>query len=168
MQLTLKHKALGLAAGAAVLPVAVMVGLTWQFKATVVGQAAAELQALGRINLEQIARQMYTMCESVDATVELRLDADLRIAREKLASAAPAVAVEAISQLTGRTATVLRRTGERGDMEVVATSVADAVRRAAGASVPAADPTGEANPLIAAILRGETHRGPAELSIPRR
>ncbi len=55
---------------------------------------------------------------------------------------------------------VFQRMNEHGDMLRVATTVIDETgRRAIGAFIPAVDEDGSKNPMIAAVMRGDTFRG---------
>jgi hypothetical protein len=70
--------------------------------------------------------------------------------------------VDKVTQLTGATATIFQRMNEKGDMLRVATTVKDAQgRRALGTYIPAVNPDGVPNPVIAAVLKGEPYHGRA-------
>jgi len=70
--------------------------------------------------------------------------------------------VDAVARLVGGTATVFQRMNEKGDMLRVATTVEDAEgRRAIGTCIPAVDPDGTPDPVITAILGGQTYHGRA-------
>jgi len=70
--------------------------------------------------------------------------------------------VDAVTRLVGETATVFQRINAQGDMLRVATTVQSADnQRAIGTSIPATNPDGTANPVIAAILKGQTYHGRA-------
>ncbi len=70
--------------------------------------------------------------------------------------------IDEITNLVGDTATLFQRINEQGDMLRVATSVKTAANhRAIGTYIPAVNPDGAANPVIAAILKGETYHGRA-------
>lgn len=70
--------------------------------------------------------------------------------------------VDEITALTGAAATIFQRMNRRGDMLCAATTVTDSRgRRAIGTYIPAVMPDGAPNPVIAAVLRGETYRGRA-------
>ncbi len=72
------------------------------------------------------------------------------------------VVVDEVTRLVGETATIFQRINERGDMIRVATTVKDERgNRAIGTFIPAVASDGSANPVIAAILRGETYHGRA-------
>ncbi len=70
--------------------------------------------------------------------------------------------VDDVRDLTQGTCTVFQRMNAAGDMLRVATSVPKADgSRGTGTFVPAAGADGAANPIVAAVLRGETFRGRA-------
>lgn len=70
--------------------------------------------------------------------------------------------VDEVASLVGGTATLFQRINERGDMLRVATTVrATPSERAIGTYIPAVQPDGSDNPVIAAILKGQTYHGRA-------
>lgn len=70
--------------------------------------------------------------------------------------------VDEVARLVGGSATLFQRINERGDMLRVATTVrATPSERAIGTYIPAVQPDGSDNPVIAAILKGQTYRGRA-------
>ena len=70
--------------------------------------------------------------------------------------------VDEVAERTGGAATLFQRMNEAGDMLRVATTVVGPDgRRAVGTYVPAVQPDGGANPVVAALLRGETYVGRA-------
>jgi methyl-accepting chemotaxis protein len=70
--------------------------------------------------------------------------------------------VDEITRLVGGTATIFQRINEDGDMLRVATTVLKTDgSRAIGTYIPAVNPDGQPNPVVAALLRGETYRGTA-------
>jgi signal transduction histidine kinase len=70
--------------------------------------------------------------------------------------------VDEVQRLVGGTATVFQRMNAAGDMLRVATNVANLDgTRAIGTYIPAVDPDGKPNPVIAALLRGEPFHGRA-------
>jgi PAS domain S-box-containing protein len=75
---------------------------------------------------------------------------------------AAAPVVDEISSLIGETVTLFQRMDARGDMLRVATTVQDARgRRAIGTYIPAVEPDGNPNPVIAAIMKGAPYHGRA-------
>jgi len=76
--------------------------------------------------------------------------------------AAPSPVVDDVMRLTGQTCTIFQRLNEAGDMIRVCTNVQGKDgRRAIGTFIPRSNPDGAANPVIAAVLKGETYRGRA-------
>lgn len=70
--------------------------------------------------------------------------------------------VDDVRNLVGGTVTIFQRMNPQGDMLRVATNVADAEgRRAIGTYIPAIGPDGLADPVVAALLRGEPFHGRA-------
>lgn len=70
--------------------------------------------------------------------------------------------VDEVSDLTGESVTIFQRMNQNGDMLRVATTVKNAEgKRAVGTYIPAALPDGAGNPVIDAVLKGETYHGRA-------
>ncbi len=70
--------------------------------------------------------------------------------------------VDDITKLVGETATVFQRMNEQGDMLRVATTVHDSSgNRALGTYIPAVEPEGQTNRVLARVLQGESYRGRA-------
>lgn len=70
--------------------------------------------------------------------------------------------VDAVANLVGERATIFQRMNGAGDMLRVGTNVKDAQgRRAIGTFIPAVNPDGSPNPVIAAVLKGQVFQGPA-------
>lgn len=70
--------------------------------------------------------------------------------------------MDQVQALVGGTATVFQRTGPAGDMLRVATNVVGTTgARAIGTYIPATNPDGAPNPVLATVLAGETYRGNA-------
>jgi PAS domain S-box-containing protein len=70
--------------------------------------------------------------------------------------------VDDVTRLVGETATIFQRMNERGDMLRIATTVKTTDnRRAIGTCIPAVNPDGTPNPVISAILKGDTYHGRA-------
>lgn len=76
--------------------------------------------------------------------------------------AAKAAVVDKMTRLVGETATIFQRMNGTGDMLRVATTVRTVEgKRAIGTYIPAVNPDGAPNPVIAAILQGKTYHGRA-------
>ncbi len=74
----------------------------------------------------------------------------------------PTPVVDQIKSMVGATVTVFQRTGPAGDMLRVATNVESAAgTRAIGTYIPATNPDGQPNPVLAQVLAGQTYRGNA-------
>lgn len=70
--------------------------------------------------------------------------------------------VDEVKRLVGGTATIFQRMNDAGDMLRVVTNVENRDgSRAIGTYIPALEPDGRSNPVVAALLRGETFRGRA-------
>jgi PAS domain S-box-containing protein len=70
--------------------------------------------------------------------------------------------VDEVTRLVGDTVTIFQRMNKRGDMLRVATTVKDSSgNRAIATYIPAVNPGGAANPVISAILNGDTYHGRA-------
>lgn len=76
--------------------------------------------------------------------------------------AQPTPVVDETRRLVGGTATIFQRMNANGDFLRVATNVeTHEGQRATGTYIPAVNPDGKPNPVVAALLRGETFRGRA-------
>ena len=76
--------------------------------------------------------------------------------------ARPTPVVDQVQTLVGGTATIFQRTGPAGDMLRVATNVVGTTgKRAIGTYIPATNPDGAPNPVLSAVLAGQTYRGNA-------
>lgn len=70
--------------------------------------------------------------------------------------------VDTVTRLVGETATIFQRMNTQGDMLRVATTVLTKDhQRAIGSYIPAVNPDGVENPVVAAILKGEAYHGRA-------
>jgi hypothetical protein len=73
-----------------------------------------------------------------------------------------AVVVDQVQAMAGGTTTIFQRINATGDMLRVATNVEKSDgTRAVGTYIPAINPDGSPNPVVSAVLRGETFRGRA-------
>ncbi len=74
----------------------------------------------------------------------------------------PSPVVDEVESLTGSTCTVFQRMNEAGDMLRVVTNVRKADgARAIGTYIPARQPDGSANPVVASVMKGNVFRGVA-------
>jgi PAS domain S-box-containing protein len=77
-------------------------------------------------------------------------------------SAVPSPVVDKVHKLVGARCTIFQRMNDSGDLLRVCTNVLKKDgTRAVGTYIPAVDPDGSPNPVVAAILQGETHVGRA-------
>jgi signal transduction histidine kinase len=77
-------------------------------------------------------------------------------------AATPVPVVDGVRNITTATSTIFQRMNPQGDMLRVATNViGDNGKRAIGTFIPAIGADGQANPVVAAVLRGETFVGRA-------
>ncbi|MBK9517168.1 MAG: Cache 3/Cache 2 fusion domain-containing protein [Anaeromyxobacter sp.] len=76
--------------------------------------------------------------------------------------AVPTLVVDEVTRLSGAATTVFQRMDERGDMLRVATSVRNKEgRRGVGTFIPAVQPDGAPNPVLAKVLAGQRFEGRA-------
>ena len=76
--------------------------------------------------------------------------------------ATPSLVVDKVQRLVGGTCTIFQRMNEAGDLLRVCTNVRSANgKRAIGTFLPAVQPDGKPNPVVAAVLRGESYSGRA-------
>ena len=74
----------------------------------------------------------------------------------------PTAVVDQVKSMTGATVTIFQRMNPAGDMLRVATNVESASgTRAIGTYIPAVNPDGQKNPVLAEVLAGRTYRGNA-------
>jgi len=204
MKLTLKRKMIALAVFAAVLPVLVMFVLMTLFQGRVAQTASGELSTMAMMNIGQIARDVYGLCETSNDLIQQKINHDLNVARELLKQhktvdlGRDTVAWDAVNQFTkqartislpkfmvggtwlgqnrntnvatpvvddvkrlvGGVCTIFQKMNDTGDMLRVATNVEDLEKkRAIGTFIPAVNPDGSANPVIAAVTKGQAYRG---------
>ena len=84
MRLTLKRKITGLAILSAALPLIVVLLLMLRFDDEISSKAKDELDLLSKRNIEQIAKDVYSMCQVTNDMLQKKLDDCLNIARYKL------------------------------------------------------------------------------------
>ena len=123
------------------------------------------LQQAGGADLTEALADWTAVNQYTGEAVPVRLP-KMRIGgRELEPNADPAVetpVVDRVTQLVGESATVFQRMNEDGDMLRVATTVTDGQgRRAIGTYIPARLSDGTDNPVVAAVMKGETYRGRA-------
>ena len=204
IHITLKKKVIGLGVLAAFLPVLVMIVLVGRFQASVSQVAGKEINVLAMMNIAQIAKDVYGLCETSNDLIQQKINHDLNVAREILKqhknlelssqtvlwevtnqftkktqqmnlprmmlggawlgqnrsfSVATPV-VDDVNRMTGGACTVFQRMNAAGEMVRVATNVEDMDRkRAIGTYIPALNPDGTPNAVIAAVMKGQPYRG---------
>lgn len=83
-KLTLKRKIIGLAVLAAILPVVVMMILMGTFKSSVSNLASKELSDVAMANMDQIAKDVYGLCETSNDLIQKKINNGLNVARNVL------------------------------------------------------------------------------------
>jgi methyl-accepting chemotaxis protein len=74
----------------------------------------------------------------------------------------PTPVVDVAEKLVGDVITIFQVMNDRGDMIRIASNVRNANgKRAIGTYLPAVNPDGKPNPVVSAVMRGETYRGTA-------
>ncbi|HAJ27640.1 MAG TPA: hypothetical protein DCG53_10425, partial [Syntrophus sp. (in: bacteria)] len=81
IQITLKKKVIGLAVLAAFLPVLVMIVLVGQFQTSVSQVAGKEMSTFAMMNIAQIAKDVYGLCETSNDLIQQKINHDLNVAR---------------------------------------------------------------------------------------
>lgn len=165
-----------------------------------------ELDRLVEENLGSISRDIYTVCQTQNESLQQMVRANLNVAKNELRqqgglnvssgkvgwtavnqlshaassvelpemqiggswlgqvaeASAPVPLVDDVTRMVGGTCTIFQRMNPQGDLLPVATNVLTKEgRRAIGTYIPATQPDGAPNPVVASILRGETYQGRA-------
>lgn len=81
IRITLKKKVIGLAVLAAFLPVLVMIVLVGQFQTSVSQVAGKEMTTFAMMNIAQIAKDVYGLCETSNDLIQQKINHDLNVAR---------------------------------------------------------------------------------------
>ncbi len=189
-----------------VLTAVIVLAVSLYQKALLQEYFSTEIDRQARSEAQKIAQDVYLMCRSAQESVQLTVDASLRVAVDILTRRGPVSfaerqvdweavnqfthdahrislprmlideqwlgqnrnfaeatpVVDATRQLVGGTATIFQRMNDAGDLLRVATNVeTHDGKRAIGTYIPAVNPDGQTNPVVAALLRGETFRGRA-------
>jgi len=112
MRLMIKHKVMGLAIIVALLPILAVFVMTMIQKSQVDVTVGNELDTLAKGQITQIAKDMYGLCETANALVQQKVNADLNAARHVMSVYGPVsqssetVTWYAVNQLTQSTTTV--------------------------------------------------------------
>ncbi|HLP06880.1 MAG TPA: Cache 3/Cache 2 fusion domain-containing protein [Opitutaceae bacterium] len=115
--------------------------------------------ALARDTIEWTATNQLTKAASAVTLPKLELGG--RWLGQNADPAAATPIVDEIAGQAGCAVTLFQRMNDAGDMLRVATSVQSGGRRAIGTYIPARDADGQANAVIAAVLRGQKYVGRA-------
>lgn len=108
-KLTLKRKIISLAVLVAVLPVLVMIVLMASFESSISGLASKELTDVAMANMDQIALDVYGLCETANDLIQKKIDNGLNVARnilsrhQGIAAVKETVAWDAVNQVTRQT-----------------------------------------------------------------
>ncbi|MBI5547425.1 MAG: Cache 3/Cache 2 fusion domain-containing protein, partial [Deltaproteobacteria bacterium] len=124
-----------------------------------------QLEQLGGVSFDRAEVAWTALEQGTRAEVALRLPKMMIGGKWLGQNSEPTVPtpwVDEVQKALGGTVTVFQRMNERGDMLRVATTVVDSGgKRAIGTYLAAQGTDGEANPVIAAILSGNSYRGRA-------
>ncbi|MCX5828462.1 MAG: methyl-accepting chemotaxis protein [Deltaproteobacteria bacterium] len=204
IQITLKKKVIGLAVLAAFLPVLVMIVLVGQFQTSVSQVAGKEMSTFATMNIAQVAKDVYGLCETSNDLIQQKINNDLNVARgilkqhktvelssqtvlwevsnqftkktqkmnlpkmmvggawlgQNSSSSVATPVVDEVKRMVGGACTIFQRMNAEGEMVRVATNVEDLDhKRAIGTYIPALNPDGTPNVVIAAVLKGQSYRG---------
>jgi methyl-accepting chemotaxis protein len=110
--------------------------------------------------VEWTAINQYTGAQETLSLPTVFLGETVRIKRVESLNESVAL-VDEIGELTGDTATLFQRMNEAGDMLRIATNVERNGQRAVGTFIPAVNPDGRPNPVLAEVLAGRTYIGRA-------
>jgi len=123
------------------------------------------LSARGAVSLgeQKLTWQAVNQLNYQSANLELpRLMAGSNWLGQNFSATTPSPVVDEVKRQTLADATIFQRINETGDMLRVCTSVVGTNgSRAVGTYIPALNPDGNPNPIVAAILKGETYKGRA-------
>ena len=123
------------------------------------------LLSTGGVSLseESVAWTAINQFTDKTSTVQLRkMLVGGRILNRNTDPATETSVVDQVTRLVGETATIFQRMNESGDMLRVATTVRNAEgQRAIGTYIPAVNPDGSPDPVIKAVLNGQTYHGRA-------
>jgi methyl-accepting chemotaxis protein len=129
--------------------------------------AKSELADMGTVSLSS-ETMSWNAANQVTSAVQ-KVDLPKMIAGEtwlgnNADSAKPSPLVDKVKKLVGGTCTVFQKMNSTGDMLRVCTNVQKTDgTRAIGTYIPAVGAEGKPNPVVSAVLRGETYRGRAQV-----
>jgi signal transduction histidine kinase len=131
----------------------------------VLNVANAQLESMGDVSLapETVAWKAVNQLNQSSSHVEL---SKLLIGNvwldQNADSGKPSPLVDNVRSLAGGTCTVFQKMNDAGDMLRVCTNIKKTDgTRAIGTYIPKTNPDGKPNPVISAVLKGETYRGRA-------
>jgi methyl-accepting chemotaxis protein WspA len=113
VKLTLKRKVVALVVLAALLPVLTIFLLVNRFQTSVSQVTAKELKSLAMMNIAQIARDVYGLCETANDLIQQKINNDLKVADDLLRQhktvglSQDSVTWEAVNQFTQQSQTVI-------------------------------------------------------------
>ncbi|MCC7203486.1 MAG: Cache 3/Cache 2 fusion domain-containing protein, partial [Phycisphaeraceae bacterium] len=100
--------------------------------------------------------------QSQDVELPRMLLGEYDVAQRQVPEASADFLVDKVGKLTGSTCTIFQRINEAGDMLRVSTNVRQTDgQRATGTFIPAVEPTGKRNAVIASLLAGQSYFGRA-------
>ena len=206
MGLKLKQKITGMTLMAAIVPVVIILVVSYIIEMRTLDQANEDLMKDARGRLEQIAEDMHKICDVADYELNFRLSSGIAISNNlidqmggynfssnyltwdainQFTKKATKIAlpemrvgttplgqnftfdqktplVDKVQSMAGGTVTIFQRMNELGDMLRVATNVKKLDgTRAIGTYIPAVNPNGKPNKVVATVLSGKTYQGKA-------
>jgi methyl-accepting chemotaxis protein WspA len=112
VKLTLKRKVIALVILASLLPVLTVFLLVNRFQTSVSQSTTIELRELAMMNIAQIAKDVYGICETANDVIQQKINSDLKVAEELLKQyktvglSSESTSWEAINQFTQQTKNV--------------------------------------------------------------
>jgi methyl-accepting chemotaxis protein len=204
--MTIRTKIISLSIASAILPMAVILILIAVQKGNLNADLMEQNEAQVTSQMTSVARDMLSLCQSQQESIEQMLEANLNVARDimvrkgnvgvlsetvnwsaknqvnqnavnidlpKLAvggnwlgqisdRSSYAPIVDDAARLVGNTCTIFQKMNNEGDMLRVATNVINKEgKRAIGTFIPAHNPDGSPNQVVATVLKGERFVGKA-------
>jgi len=129
-----------------------------------INAASSQLRFVGTPSLSQDSVQWKAINQFSGEATELGLPVmnvgDVALGRNSDPAVATPIVDDVVAQLGG-TCTIFQRINEQGDMLRVATTVQKEGKRAIGTFIPAKNPDGSPNPVVASVLQGKRFVGRA-------
>ena len=128
--------------------------------------ACAHLDSVGKVTLEtgsSVSWNARNQLTNQETTLSLpRLQVGKRWLGQEKEGAAPVLVVDEIRRTSGASSTIFQRMNAAGDMLRVATNVIDKNgKRAVGTYIPAVNPDGQPNAVVASVISGKAYVGRA-------